>query len=748
MKRTIQLALLLSLATIGYAQGDPTPYLMYTLAGGILTSAPGSGVPAPGGNPPPLLCETLVAGQLQYCSFSGSGSSLTLTTTGTSGAATYNSGTGVFNIPVYSGGGSSEGTAGQLQMVGLTAGSFQASSITDNGTTVSTPENFAVGSGGTPTQISTTALPIANLPAASTVPPVTTGSNTTHTYKQVLDGTTASDCTVGGGGNLHWCYSNGTTWIAAVPTGTVTHTVGALTANAMVVGNGAADVQAGDFYNTPASSLLHAGVSSTGLTYAAGIDGTNTGSGGVATLRGANQTGAGSYSGAVAGGALVTGGSNASSSTVSQSGSVEITPGYSTAGGEEGVTIIGQAFKQGTGSHTQWTLQCLDGTNQQTANDCGASPTSFLGVTDAHTGSSVQVHTPPSITPIVASSAVTLGHTVCAGTTAGDVTDSGGTSPCSTGITVGVVVATSGAWTFADGASTTITTTLPLVQMWRLSMVGPGDVNGTLTNNTTGTAAQAAIAASVQGVAGTLNTLTLANATSGLLTVETATGAITSYTLQLPVAQPAGANTYLSCTAANPSVCTFAAGTVTGVTGTAPVSSSGGTAPVISMHVADASDNGYLASADWSTFNGKQPALSLLPGTYVNGDLCTYTASGTLLNCNTAIPTGTVTTVSVATANGVSGSVTNATTTPAITLTLGAITPSTQSLPAFKTARCLRRRRQEQRVPWRNVLDRPDNQRERHSSNGHHIHTSHGGNGEMVLCHERLQRQCGEYGRA
>ncbi len=39
--------------------------------------------------------------------------------------------------------------------------------------------------------------------------------------------------------------------------------------------------------------------------------------------------------------------------------------------------------------------------------------------------------------------------------------------------------------------------------------------------------------------------------------------------------------------------------------------------------------------------------------------------------------TGTVTTVSVVTANGVSGSVANATTTPAITVTLGAITPTT-----------------------------------------------------------------------
>src|SRR4030067_220350 len=38
--------------------------------------------------------------------------------------------------------------------------------------------------------------------------------------------------------------------------------------------------------------------------------------------------------------------------------------------------------------------------------------------------------------------------------------------------------------------------------------------------------------------------------------------------------------------------------------------------------------------------------------------------------------TGTVTSVSIVTANGVSGSVATATTTPAITLTLGAITPS------------------------------------------------------------------------
>ena len=46
-------------------------------------------------------------------------------------------------------------------------------------------------------------------------------------------------------------------------------------------------------------------------------------------------------------------------------------------------------------------------------------------------------------------------------------------------------------------------------------------------------------------------------------------------------------------------------GTITSVTGTAPVASSGGTTPVISMAAADDSTNGYLTSTDWSTFNSK-----------------------------------------------------------------------------------------------------------------------------------------------
>ena len=51
---------------------------------------------------------------------------------------------------------------------------------------------------------------------------------------------------------------------------------------------------------------------------------------------------------------------------------------------------------------------------------------------------------------------------------------------------------------------------------------------------------------------------------------------------------------------------------VTSVTATAPVASTGGTTPNISMTVANATTNGYLTSTDWTTFNNKQPS-----GTYV-----------------------------------------------------------------------------------------------------------------------------------
>jgi hypothetical protein len=58
-------------------------------------------------------------------------------------------------------------------------------------------------------------------------------------------------------------------------------------------------------------------------------------------------------------------------------------------------------------------------------------------------------------------------------------------------------------------------------------------------------------------------------------------------------------------TGAVPTWTTPATGTVTSVTGTAPVVSSGGNTPAISMPAATTSVSGYLTSTDWTTFNNK-----------------------------------------------------------------------------------------------------------------------------------------------
>ena len=68
----------------------------------------------------------------------------------------------------------------------------------------------------------------------------------------------------------------------------------------------------------------------------------------------------------------------------------------------------------------------------------------------------------------------------------------------------------------------------------------------------------------------------------------------------------------------------FTPGTVTSVTGTAPIVSSGGTAPAISIPAATTSADGYLTAADWTTFNGKQNALSGTGFVKISGTTISY----------------------------------------------------------------------------------------------------------------------------
>ena len=200
--------------------------------------------------------------------------------------------------------------------------------------------------------------------------------------------------------------------------------------------------------------------------------------------------------------------------------------------------------------------------------------------------------------------------------------------------------------------------------------------------------------------------ITAASSGTAPVTSVSGTGVINSTggtTPTISISQATGSTSgYLSSTDWN----TFnnkGSGTVTSVTGTAPVVSSGGTTPAISMAAATTSVSGYLTSTDWNTFNNKgsgtvTSVAALTLGT-TGTDLSSTVATGTTtpvitLNVPTASATnrgalsaadwttfnnkgnGTVTSVSVTTANGVSGSVATSTTTPAITLTLGAITPS------------------------------------------------------------------------
>ena len=51
-------------------------------------------------------------------------------------------------------------------------------------------------------------------------------------------------------------------------------------------------------------------------------------------------------------------------------------------------------------------------------------------------------------------------------------------------------------------------------------------------------------------------------------------------------------------------------GGVTAVTGTSPISSTGGTTPDISIAQADSAHDGYLSSTDWNTFNGKVDSVT------------------------------------------------------------------------------------------------------------------------------------------
>ena len=117
---------------------------------------------------------------------------------------------------------------------------------------------------------------------------------------------------------------------------------------------------------------------------------------------------------------------------------------------------------------------------------------------------------------------------------------------------------------------------------------------------------------------------------------------------------------------------------VTAITATAPIVSTGGSTPNLSMPAATSSVNGYLTSTDWSTFNSKAPATSgtsILYGNGTGGFSNVTIGSGISFAGGTLSATGsggTVTSVAAltlgTTGTDLSSTVANGTTTPVITL--------------------------------------------------------------------------------
>lgn len=182
---------------------------------------------------------------------------------------------------------------------------------------------------------------------------------------------------------------------------------------------------------------------------------------GLLTLRGHDIT-AGSTANSKGGNVLIRGGNDAGSIASALAGGVFIMAGAETGAtqGVQGNTAIGTVYIKGATS-TQWKVQQITSTN--TVQDAAISAVAgIVGVAEVVNTNSVQVLFEGQ-TFVVATAAVTVGHNVCMGATAGEVTDS--STGCAVGTKVGVVLDIANAHTLADGTSSTATSTQPWIQI-------------------------------------------------------------------------------------------------------------------------------------------------------------------------------------------------------------------------------------------------------------------------------------------
>ena len=342
-----------------------------------------------------------------------------------------------------------------------------------------------------------------------------------------------------GTGGINATLLNGNTYPASgaltaggvlCPSGANTVTSSAALGNGQIVTGsgtscpGVANINAG-------SGIIKANTATVSITYQGGQDtGSNVNAGG-GTFKGASILATGT-SASTAGYGFLTGGNNSSTAVANLAGTVEVLAGQATGtsnAAHQGLHIFSGSWLKGT-TVTAWNLQC-SGATAETTQDCAASPANIIGVA-ANVGTIAVSVYDAGDSPINASAAVTVGDSVCAGTTAGKVTDSGGTGACSTGLTVGHVKAVSGAWTFPDGATATLSTTLPLIH-WEYSAPSSGSGGGdTITSPNSTLTVGGTSSATTLDVAGSTGEI-LAGATPALTYTPTLGKSGTAGTLSL-----------------------------------------------------------------------------------------------------------------------------------------------------------------------------------------------------------------------
>jgi hypothetical protein len=241
------------------------------------------------------------------------------------------------------------------------------------------------------------------------------------------------------------------------------------------------------------------------------------------------------------------------------------------------------AFGNQTGSHNVWI-----GDNSGPASATQMSNTVAIGASAQNTASNQIMLGTTTMTdfevPGIAAASVTSCLQI---DTSGKITNTA--ASCSSGLTGTGTAGVLAAWTGAAalGNSPLDTTTNPGSVTSSQAIIAPGfTANGTS-------------AGYIQLGAGTA----LGAAPTSTVQIY-APAAVTAYSLVLPAAAPTAGNTFLSCTAATPSVCTFAAGgggtTTNALTGAA----SGGAAPGTTF------DGSVARTFDYHTFGAAGLAAS------------------------------------------------------------------------------------------------------------------------------------------